>query len=321
MQVVTIVDLDTPVYKACAATEKRSIEVLHKSGATKEFNTRTEFKELLKSKNKLDRIDEYEIKDIQVAEPVEHSCQILKNLISRIIEDTAPDKTIFLISGSTNFRNDLELPTKYKSSRTGIRPLNLKEVQEWAKVKYKALVSVNEEPDDSQIWVGYQELAKGNKPIIVTIDKDSKSYSGLWLYNPDKAELGSVLIPGLGEIVIDSKNKVRATGFMNYALQCLVGDTTDSYRPNELAGSSFGEKTAYKLLKDCTSEKEILEQVLQQYKKWYPEPFVYKAWDGTEIQSDWKHMLCLYHKCVRMKETPNDPLDAVEFYKRYGVEL
>ena len=47
------VDCDTLLYASTAACEERSIEVLHEpTGKTKEFKNRTEFKELMKSREK-----------------------------------------------------------------------------------------------------------------------------------------------------------------------------------------------------------------------------------------------------------------------------
>ena len=319
---IAIIDLDTPIYKVAAACEERSILVKHSpTGIEKSFSTRTEFKELLKKKDKLDALEDYEIEDVQEPEPIENALHLLKNQVDKILESLWADDAVFLLSGSTNFRNDLPLPTKYKSTRSNIRPLLLKEVRAYAKKKFNAIESTNSEPDDSQIWMGYDYQNKGYKPIVVSSDKDSKAYSGLFLFNPDKPEQGVVEIPKLGTIEVDSKNKVRAWGMMQYGLQMKIGDITDSYRPTELCKVKYGEKSAYKALVNCKTEQEVLQSVIEQYKKWYPEDFIYTAWNGKKVESNWKHMLSLFHKCVRMQEVENDPLIAYDFYKRFGVEL
>jgi hypothetical protein len=321
-KVIALIDLDTPVYKAAAAVEERGIIVTHSpTGVQKSFGTRTEFKDLLKSKDKIDKLSEYEIQDTQEAEPVENACFILNNHIKFILDSFWCDEVVYMMSGKTNFRNDLPLPTKYKSNRVALKPLLLKQVQTFAWKKYKAIVTQNEEPDDMQVWMGYEILKRGDIPILVTGDKDSKAYSGLSLFNPDKPEDGVQVIPDLGSIWEDEKGKVRALGMKQYGLQQLIGDTIDGFKPTELCGVKFGEKSALKLLEPCKTEKEVLEVVVQQYQKWYPKPFEYTAWDGKEIESDWKHMLGLFHKCCRMKETKDDPLIAYDFYKRYGVIL
>jgi len=321
-KVIALIDLDTPVYKAAAAVEERGIIVTHSpTGVQKSFGTRTEFKDLLKSKDKIDKLSEYEIQDTQEAEPVENACHILNSHIKFILDSFWCDEVVYMMSGKTNFRNDLPLPTKYKSNRVALKPLLLKQVQTFAWKKYKVIVTQNEEPDDMQVWMGYEILERGDIPILVTGDKDSKAYSGLSLFNPDKSEDGVQLIPDLGSIWEDEKGKVRALGMKQYGLQQLIGDSIDGFKPTELCGVKFGEKSALKLLEPCKTEKEVLEVVVQQYRKWYPEPFEYTAWNGKKVESDWKHMLNLYHCCCRMKETKDDPLIAYDFYKRYGVNL
>ncbi len=321
-KVIALIDLDTPVYKAAAAVEERGIIVTHSpTGIQKSFSTRTEFKELLKSKDKIDKLPEYAIEDTQEAEPVENACHILNNHIKFILDSFWCDKVIYMMSGKTNFRNDLPLPTKYKSNRTALRPLLLKQVQTFAWKKYNAIVTQNEEPDDMQVWMGYEILKRGDIPILCTGDKDSKAYSGLSLFNPDKPEQGVQVIPNLGSIWEDEKGKVRAIGMKQYGLQQLIGDSIDGFKPTELCGVKFGEKSVLGMLEPCNTEKEVLEVIVNKYKEWYPNPFEYTAWDGKKIQSDWKHMLNLYHACCRMKETKDDPLIAYDFYKRYGVTL
>lgn len=322
-KVIALIDLDTPVYKAAAAVEKRGIIVTHSpTGIQKSFSTRTEFKDLLKSKDKIDKLSEYEIEDTQEAEPAEHAFHILNNHIKFIINSFWCDEVVYMISGKENFRNSLPLPTQYKSNRSNlIRPLLLKDVQKYAWKKYKAIVSDGDECDDMQIYMGYEILKRGDIPVVCSIDKDSKAYSGLSLFNPDKPELGVQVIPDLGVILEDEKGKVRANGIKQYGLQMLVGDSVDGFKPTELCGVKFGEKSAMKLLEPCKTEKEVLEVVVSKYMEWYPTSFEYTAWNGDRIESDWKHMLALFHKCVRMKETKNDLVIAEDFYDRYGVKL
>ena len=112
------------------------------------------------------------------------------------------------------------------------------------------------------------------------------------------------------------KGKVRANGMKQYGPQMLVGDSVDGFKPTELCRVKFGEKSAMKLLEPCKTEKEVLEVVVSKYKEWYPESFEYTAWNGDRVESDWKHILNIYHCCCRMKETKDDPLIAYDFYKR-----
>lgn len=319
---IALFDLDTPIYKAAAACEQRTIEVTHTpTGATRVFKNRTEFKELLKSKDKLQLIEQYKIEDQQEAEPLSHAIKLLKSQVEGTLDCIWPDHTVYMLSGPKNFRNDLPLPSPYKGTRSPIRPLLLKELRQYAKKQFNALQSDMEECDDTQVWMGYEELAKGNKPVLIASDKDAKAYSGLFLFNPDKPQEGLNEIPALGEIFIDDKNKVRANGMMQYGLQMTIGDRIDSYAPTEICGVKFGEKSAYKLLKDCKTEQEILGVVQKQYKLWYSSEFTYTDCHGSIRESNWLGMMQLYHSCVRMKETKNDKLNVSEFFSKYGVEL
>lgn len=321
-KVIALIDLDTPVYKAAAAVEERGIIVTHSlTGIQKSFSTRTEFKDLLKSKDKIDKLSEYEIEDTQEAEPAEHAFHILNNHIKFILDSFWCDEVVYMISGKTNFRSDLPLPTKYKSNRVGLKPLLLKQVQTYAWKKYKAIITQNEEPDDMQVWMGYEILKRGDIPVLCTGDKDSKAYSGLSLFNPDRPEDGVIVVPDLGSIYEDEKGKVRALGMKQYGLQQLIGDGTDGFKPTDLCGIKFGEKSAMKLLEPCKTEKEVLEVIVEKFRDWYPVPFEYISWDGSLVKSDWLHMLDLYFKCCRMKSTESDELSAVKFYSKYGVHL
>ena len=321
MKKVALIDLDTPVYAAASAVTTRSVLVTHEpTQKKKEFSTRTEFKEMLKSKNKLDKLDDYSFLDQQESEPIENACQVLKTMIKKIVDQVQPDEVQYYISGIGNFRDNIELPVRYKSGRVNmLRPPHLADVRKFATGKFKASVCNGQEPDDAIIINGYAVKQSGNKPVLVSVDKDSLAYSGLYIFNQDKPELGEVLLPELGSLWIDEKNKVRGNGFLWYCLQVGIGDKTDTFCPTDLCKAKFGEKSAYKLLKDCKSEKEALESVLLQYKKWYPEPVTYTAWNGIEYTKDYVEIAQMYHKCARMMTHEFDDLNFIEFCKQYGV--
>lgn len=321
---ILIIDLDTPCFAAAAVSEDRSVLVTHEpTGIEKSFKTRTEFKEVLKAKQREDKLSEYSFKDIQEPEPIENACHTLKSMLSKYGEALeSPNESIYFISGSSNFRDNLPLPTKYKSSRTNIlRPLLLSDVKKFATAKFKARVCHGEEPDDSIIYTAYDLQRQGYDPVVVTIDKDSLAYSGLSIYNQDKPEQGIVKIPELGSLWIDDKNKVRGNGFLWYALQHTNGDKTDCFNPAELAGVKYGEKSSYKLLHECKSEEEALNKILWQYKKWYPKAITYTAWNGVEHVADYVSIADMYFKCCRMKTDEFDDLDFVKFCNKYGVQV
>ena len=110
-------------------------------------------------------------------------------------------------------------------------------------------------------------------------------------------------------------------GFKFFCHQMLIGDPVDNYKPTKICGAKFGEKSSLKALEKAMTEQECLQIVIDHYKKWYPSVVEYTDWEGTLHKTDWKGLIDLYFKCVRMKSTKEDLLDFKEFASKYGVNL
>ncbi len=225
------------------------------------------------------------------------------------------------LSGKSNFRDNLELPEKYKGNRENmIRPTHLKDSKHYLWKSHPSLLAENEEADDVVIYKGYEYLALGYTPIIVGMDKDSYAYGGLTLFDFTKDKpVPDYIDYGVGYVEYTGK-KYTGRGFKWFIFQWLVGDVTDNYCPYKLSGAYFGQATAFKLINDIKSEQDLLQCVINRYKEWYPEDFKYTAWDGTEVQANAKSMLQLYFRCARMKTTHDDDLDLDKFLNKYGVK-
>lgn len=320
---IVLVDSDILVFRTAATCEVRSIEVKHiKSGRIKVFKHKTAFKDFLKEKEREYVEADYAFTEQQTLNEDLSYKFLLDNQIKSLKETLWWDEVRFLISGDNNFRDKLVLPTKYKGGRDNLlKPLLRQDCKDYLLGKYKAELIHGCETDDALVYVGYEELTKGNEVIIISNDKDSNCYTGLKLYNYTLEKPEITEIPKLGSLWLDEKGKVRGLGFLFFALQMGIGDLTDSYRPTEIAGIKFGEKSMYNLLKDCESEQEALQVVISQYMSWYPRRLEYTDWTGKTHSVIWKDLIDLYFKCVRMRETKDDPLDFKQFTKRYGVDL
>ncbi len=321
--VALLIDADIVAYRSSACIEERSIEVKHiKSGRLKSFKTRTEFKEFLKSKDFPYEPEQYEITDIQTPEPVGHACKIVKNMLEGLSTKLKPSLVHVILGGKGNFRDDLPLPTKYKSNRADfIRPVHLAEVREYLQNVHKAELVEGFETDDAVIFYGYEYLKLGYDVVVATIDKDAQAYSGLKTFDFTKDNEEPRLIPEFGSLWITDKGDVKGNGFIWYCFQHLRGDPTDGFCPYELSGQKFGEKAAYNLLKDCKNEKEALEKVIQQFRQWYPESITYQDWKGETQTKDAIQIADMYFKCCRMMETRTDMLNFIAFAERYGVKI
>ncbi len=322
-KIVTIYDSDAIAYRAAAVVDKRLVEIEHiKSGRKKTFNTRTEFKDLLKSKDKPFIKEDYVFTDKIISGELAHAIKIMKNQVEKINSDLIADEMLMCIQSNENFRDLLPLPSKYKGSRTDtIRPTWLRECKLYLYKNYPSYVAKGFEVDDAVIFKGYEQLAKGNCPVIIGVDKDAKAYSGLTLYDYTQDNPELKLMPDFGSLWVGPDKKIKGEGFIWFCFQWVNGDPSDDYKPCELAKVKYGEQSAYKLLRDCKTHQEAITSVIAQYKLWYPEKFTYEAWDGSTHDSSYIHMMQLYFRCARMMTTENDELNLLDFLGKYGIRL
>jgi hypothetical protein len=316
-EIIAVIDGDEIAFSIAAACETRTIKVTNKLNHESScFKHRTEMKKFLHGLEVPD--DFYTVEDVQVADDIANACHSVKVSIEGIKQACKADKVEVYLSGKDNFRDSLPLPTKYKSGRTDmIKPILLPDVRAYIVKKYNAKIVDGKEVDDvvcHRMWDGHKS---GQKIIGCTYDKDALSNTG-WLYNRDKMTEPEY-IEGLGELHIDGKNKVRGKGRKWGYLQWIVGDSTDSYNPSEVAKVKYGEKSAYKLLAPLQTDKECIQAVYDLYKTWYPAEVKYTAWDGSEVVTDAVGMMQMYMDCYRMKRFPTDHVKVIDVLKRFDI--
>ena len=316
---LVVVDTDTPLFSAAAVAEQRSILVTHEpTGIQKKFNTRTAFKELMKSKNK-PITEAYSIKDVQEAEPVENALHLVKSSMQKIIDSYPCSKVVFVAGDSDNFRLNLPLPTQYKSQRSDmLRPVHLKACHKSAKQRFGAISAEGYEADDLTAILAYDAIEVGNTVLLLSADKDAAQFTGLTI--SDHAGSYYKYIREMHEVHL-VKNKFKSYGVPWIAYQWVCGDLIDGYKPTELSSVRYGDASAYKDFKDLKTAQEVLLKVVELYKRFYPEKFEYTDWTDKQQEADWKSMLALYFKCAKMKEQYDDDLCAGKFMAKYGVDL
>jgi hypothetical protein len=319
---IIIYDGDTLSYRASAATEERKVKVIHEpSGKAKVFKNRTECKAAItKAGREFDPVI-YKFEDIQEPEPIANTCGIMKNQIQKTNDLLFADEYLLCLSGKSNMRDRLPLPSPYKGNRVDtLRPLNLKDAKMYLYKNHPCIVAQDREADDDLIIKGYEYLEKGYDVILASQDKDSRAYTGLTLYDFTQEVPTLEVMPSFGSLV-DTGKKITGSGFIWFAMQWLNGDPTDNYKPSELSRTKFGEKGAYKLLQPAQNEKEAIEIVIRQYKNWYGNGVSYVDCFGEKRFVDHEFLLGLYYKCARMMSHENDKLDFKEMLDKYGVKL
>ena len=349
-KVILLVDADIVAFRNAAAVEKRTISVKHKSGVEKTFKNKTELKNLLKQKNKLDTLPDYAITEIQTAESVSHALHLCKILIKRLQQRTAADQVELYLGTGDVFRHNLPLPTGYKAGRSEVlKPVHLQETRDYLLKSYTTSLVRDLETDDVLTIKAYEYQQQGHTPIIASIDKDALQTQGIRGYNwtkdagdiePKASELDGqefdvdeptdkpvkpvVLKPvdSLGHL-LKTDQKITGEGLMWLAYQTLAGDPTDGYQGYQLSNAPYGPTKAFLALKDCLSETEVLIRLIEQYKHLYPTEISYTDVHGTkhELTADqvWDHFLCMYWQCAYMRRSWDDTGVFWDYAKQYNV--
>jgi hypothetical protein len=318
---ILIVDADLIAYQYAAANEKRSIVAKHlKSGREKIFKTRTELKTLLKEKDIEFKPEDYEIEDVQTAASIRFTLRNVNGVIQRLTDHAWADRVELYIGTGKTFRHALALPTPYKDNRDDlIKPLQLADVRRYLQVKHRAQLIKGIETDDMITIRAYEELAKGNYPIIASADKDAQQSQGVEVLNFGQEEWQGKVIPIIGSLWKD-KSAYKGDGLKFLALQVLSGDNADTYKGYELSNVSYGPAKAMKALEKASTEKEILEVLMSEFKRLYPEPFDYTDCHGVHhTEVDWFDMLQLYWSCAYMKRSIDDDSSFIQFAAERGV--
>lgn len=309
------IDGDILAFRSAAAAEERKIEVTHiKSGRTKIFKTRTEFKEFLTAKNFEYKQEDYNIRDFQVADDLANCLHTVKVTLQKIKDVVKPDITeIYLGSGET-FRHQLPLPSPYKTGRDSLaRPLLLSDARGYLIERHNTECITYIEADDMLSIRAYEELSKGNTSVIATLDKDANQAQGIYVYNWVK-DSEPRLIPEIGSLWYE-KDDVKGEGLLWLAYQMLAGDKADTYKGYELSNVKYGPKKAYNAIVECKTKDEVHVAINTEFKKLYPDEFTYKDCHGNDAICNWQTMQEMYWQCAYMRRSRSATIGFREFFE------
>jgi hypothetical protein len=310
-----IIDGDIVAFRCAAGNEVRSILVTHKQSFNQtRYKHRTEFRAALSAD---DKESDYDVVDVQTTEDVKFALHAVNTTIQSFKNICGTDSIEVYISGKNNFRDVLPLPTKYKSGRSDIKPLQLKACREHLVNKYGAIACHGREADDLLAQRAYEGIRDGVVNIAVSIDKDNAGCEG-WLYNWLKMSKPE-LTQGLGSLELNDKNALSGKGRKWWYAQIVKGDATDGFKPSQIANKKFGDVSCFKLLAGCKTDKECMQAVYNQYKSWYPERIVYTDWtEKTQDMSIFEFM-DMYIACVHMRRWDNDVVSSQALLDKLGI--
>lgn len=310
-------DLDCIKYAASSVGEKRSVRVTHKaSGRDIIVPTRTEWYGHWKKKDggKLAEInktrdspfawDEFEYEDIQEADPIENILHTAKLMVEKAVVASGANSVEYYIGEGDSFRVEMSTLLKYKGQRSNmLRPLLLDEVTDYLTNKYKAQIIRDIEVDDKVVMNTYRN--KGH--FIIGLDKDYLG-SGGDFFNINTPEKGIQKTDCFGNLYIDSKGYIKGVGRMFKLFQVCSSDAADNYSANCMSDLKWGDKSAYKALKDCKDDKELFQAAVDIFKKLYPERKHIIGWRGDAFEIDWKYV---FQECFLMAHLHRCPEDWV----------
>lgn len=323
-----IIDADYIKFAIASVAEKRTIKVTHKtSGKVKEFDNRTEFwggwrkkdggwlAEANSSRSKKWLPEDFDLEDVQtVVEPIENVLHSAKLMVEGVRKTLEADEVNLVIGRGDSFRLELSTILKYKGNRDGtLRPLLLREVEEFLIKKYKAKVVTYKEADDQCVIDCYGK----DDHILVGLDKDHFG-SPVKHYNPNHPEWGIVDCHSLGELRLDEKGDVRGNGRLFMYWQILSSDDSDNYAANSASEIKWAGKSAYKALVDCYTDREAFQAMSECYRKLYPEKKIITGWRGNEFEIDWKYVLNENFQLAKMWRWDNDYVDVYTLLKDFG---
>ena len=332
-----LIDGDALTYASGFIGETRELKAVNKkTGEEHIFKNRTEMYGKKRSKdggwiakqniNNDDPIsvEDFDLYDIQIPAPVEHSLQAAKTAILKSEALTGiKNRRIFVGRGESQ-RVEQSTLVKYKSGREdALRPIHKDAIIEYMIKYHGAEVVEGIEVDDKLTMLAWENPSN----IIYGIDKD---YLGTHsrVFNPSTPENGIQDCRTFGDLWVQEvvskqtgkkRYEVKGYGRKWFLFQWGYGDDSDSYRANCAADKEWGEMSVFHALKDARNNQEGLEAIVGIYKHLYPTPQYVLGWRGDRILCDWKYVCSEIFKMAHMLRTPDDDSSAEKVLSRYGL--
>lgn len=325
---IGVYDLDSVKYAVASVGEKRSIIVTHKTtGATREFDTRTQFwgrdrkhsggwlADINKSRTSPFLPEEFDIVDVQTPEAIENVLHSAKLTVERNVVASKADSVQYFIGKGDSFRVERSTLLGYKQQRDkSLKPLYLDEVSDYLTRKFKAEVVTHYEVDDRVVMETYKQPNK----FVIALDKDTYSCA-VKFFNVNRQQDGIVNCDCFGGLYLNDKNEVKGKGRMHLYYQICSLDDSDNYKAHCFSDVYWGQKSAYEALKDAKNDKEALVAMKGIFQKLYPEPKEVVGWRGNTILIDWQYVMNELWDMARMHRFENDFVIGTEVMNKMGI--
>lgn len=269
-------------------------------------------------------VDDFDLYDIQIPAPVEHSLQATKSLILKSEELTGIKNRRLFVGKGDSQRVEQSTLVKYKSGREGsLRPIHKDAIIEYMIKYHGAEVVEGIEVDDKVTMLAWEDPSN----IIYGIDKD---YLGTHsrVFNPNTPEKGIQDCRTFGDLWVEEiisketgkkRYEVKGYGRKWFLFQWGYGDDSDSYRANCATDVEWGEMAVYNILKDCKNDVEGFAAIRQIYQTLYPSHKEVIGWRGEKVLIDWRYVCSEIFTMARMLRTPDEKITAEQVFSKYGL--
>ena len=246
-----LIDADVLVYYAANHSQTNCYDIINSKGEVlATHNTKRYANSGLEDLMAFGQ-EEFEIVTGEVILAPWRTCEeYIDKFIKDITRNAKCDSFELHLSGEGNFRKEVAVTKPYKGNRTGERPFYYSRVRKYLTEKYDALMSVNEEADDT---LAIAQMADIDGTVICTVDKDLYMITG-GKYDFKREELSYV---------------TEYDGFRAMQYQMLVGDRVDNIQ----GVPKVGKVTAHKVLDANEDIDKAWVEIAKAYKKAYGDDY------------------------------------------------
>ena len=209
-----------------------------------------------------------------VIEPWSECVEFITDFIKSLVKKTKADDYELHSSGHTNFRKDIAVTKPYKGNRKGYKPFYYQKVRDYLIDELGALVSEDEEADDT---LAIAQTNDKDNTIICTIDKD------LWTVPGAKYDFKRE----------ESSYVTEYDGMRHFQYQMLAGDPVDNIQ----GVPKIGPVKAKKILGDYEDVQVTWNIIRDYYKDSYGD-------DCNDIMLEMGRLLWIRHNVGEMWDLP-----------------
>ncbi len=263
---IPIIDSDVLVYRSGFRSQRTVWAAVNREdGYTVDFGERVTRNQALKlMKEQGFRLDEWDLEETLIVDPVEHACHSAKITVQMILNKfEATEYKMYLTSADrSNYRFQVAKTLPYKGNRKAPKPVHYDAIREYLIKSWQAEVVYGIEADDA---MGIEQCRHPvGESVICSIDKDMNIIRGMH-YNFVTDELYETTHFGHLELYDLGGNKAKKSlkggGLKWFYAQMLLGDSAD----NIPGVTMVGPVKIFNLLNPCKTEKELYNTVLEVY--------------------------------------------------------